>query len=189
MKIYGNKNIKKVVRVGEINWKEFYDNNSAVGFIREHGLLGEFMAKMYDDLEEDMPIDVSSKGLKSVEYNGNKYWYGENSYDSFLQAKIYKTVGVYKELPDIYDDESFRWKENKKYGSKECVIEDGVFEFQCIYKADGNAVINVKYCACDNLHRNKVTMAMIEIEYATNALIHKGIIQWKREFQQSLKVS
>ena len=68
-----------------------------------------------------------------------------------------------------------------------CIIEDGVFEFHCIYKADGNAVINVKYCACDNLHRNKVTMAMIEVDFASNDIILKGIKQWKKEFRNMLK--
>ena len=189
MKVYGDKNLKKVVKIGEIDWEEYNNKNSAVGFIKEHGLFGEYVSKMYDELEEDMLLDTSTEGVRveSVEYNGIKYWYGANSYDSTLNLKIYRAVGVYKELPDIYDDNMFHWKNNKKYGSKECTIEDGVFEFHCIYKADGNAVINVKYCACDNLHRNKVTMAMIEVEYATNSVILKGIKQWKREFQQSLK--
>lgn len=152
-------------------------------------MLGEYIAKMYDDAEEEMLIDANAENIsiESVEYNGNKYWYGSNSFDQMLTLKLDRKIGVYRELPDIYDDSIFHWKKNKKYGSMECTIEDGVFEFYCIYKADGNAVINVKYCACDNLHRNKVTMAMIEVDYASNDIILKGIKQWKKEFRNMLK--
>lgn len=191
MKIYGNKNIKRGIKVGEINYKEFNDSNTAIGFIREHGMIGEFFSEMYDDVEEELPIDVDPKNIsmESVEYNGVKYWYGRNCYDDMLTLRLDRGVGVYRELPDIYDDQVFHWKKNKKYGSMECTVEDGVFEFRCVYKADGNATINVRYCACDNLHRNKVTMAMIEVEYATNAVILKGIRQWKKEFRDMLKTA
>ena len=186
MKIYGEKNIKRCIKVGEINYNDLNDKGSAIGFIKEHNMLAEFFAEMNDDIEEDMNLDISSSTLKSVEYNGNTYWYGENSYDVLMCTKLYRKIGIYKQLPDIYDDSIFHWKRNKKYGSMECVIEEGVFEYQCIYKTDGNAVINVRYTACDNLHHNKVTIATIEVEYATNIVILKGIKQWKRNFKDEL---
>ena len=188
MKIYGEKNIKRSIKVGEVDANEFNDKNSAIGFIREHDMLGEYISKMYDDAEEEMKIDTNTENIsiESIEYNGTKYWYGVNCYDPGLTLRLNKKIGFYRELPDIYDDKMFHWKKNKKYGSMETIIEDGVFEFQCIYKADGNATINVRYCACDNLHRNKVTMAMIEVEYATNTAILKGIKEWKKEFKSSL---
>ena len=182
MKVYGEKNIKRSIKLGEINYNEFNDKDSAIGFIREHGMLGEYMAKMYDDAEEEMLIDTDTENvsLEAVEYEGNKYWYGTNCYDPTLTTGMARKIGVYKELPNIYDDKIFHWKKNKKYGSMECIIEENVFEYQCIYKADGNAMVNVRYTACDNLHKNKVTISTIEIEYATNKVILKAIKKWKK---------
>lgn len=191
MKIYGEKNIKRSIKIGEIDYNEFNDKTSAIGFIKEHGMLGEYMSKMYDEVEEEVNIDADPKNvtMHHIDYAGNRYWYGENAYDEFMLTNMYRKIGVYREMPDIYDDKKFHWKPNKKYGSMECKIEDGVFEYHCIYKADGNATVNVKYCACDNYHRNKVTIATIEVEYATNEVIMKGIMQWKREFKNSLKTA
>ena len=188
MKYYGEKNIKRSIKLGEINYNEFNDKDSAIGFIREHGMLGEYVSKMYDDAEEELSIDTDTENisLEVVEYNGNKYWYGTNCYDPALTLGMSRKIGVYKELPDIYDDKIFHWKKNKKYGSKECTIEENMFEYQCIYKADGNAVVNIRYTACDNLHRNKVTIATIEIEYATNKVILKAIKKWKKNFRDML---
>lgn len=187
MKIYGEKNIKRGIKVGEFDYGEFNDKKSAIGFIRERGILPEYLASLYDDAEDELSIDTENINIESVEYNGVKYWYGTNCFDTELSFKLNRRIGVYRELPDIYDDKTFHWKKNKKYGSMECRIEDNMFEYHCIYMADGNAVVNVKYIACDNYHRNKVTIATIEVEYATNAVIQKGIKQWKKMFKENLK--
>lgn len=189
MKYYGDKNIKRGIKVGEISYKEFNDKDSAIGFIREHGLLGEYISKMRDEVEDEMPIDTDPDNIsiQSIEYEGNRYWYGTNCFDPILTTDISRKVGVYRELPDIYDDKMFHWKKNKKYGSMECIIEENVFEYQCIYKADGNAMVNVRYTACDNLHKNKVTISTIEIEYATNKVILKAIKKWKKNFRDMLE--
>lgn len=191
MKIYGNKNISRGIKVGEIDYKDFNDKNTAIGFIREHGMFGAYISKIDAGYEDEVSIDTSPDNIdmESVEYKGIKYWYGNNPYDVELSLGMYRKIGVYRQLPNIYDDKMFHWKRNKKYGSMECTIEDKVFEFHCIYMVDGNAIINVKYCACDNLHRNKVTMAMIEVEYATNEVILKGIKKWKKEFRESLRTA
>lgn len=188
MKYYGNEYIKKSVKVGEIPWNEFNDKNSAVGFIKEHGMLGEYVFKM-EGIEDDeylINTDPKNVSMDCIEYNGEKYWYGENIYDELASIRINRVVGFYRQLPDIYNDKVFHWKKNKKYGSMECTIEEGAFAYQCIYKADGNANINVRYIACENLHRNKVTIATIEVEFATNNVILNAIIKWKKSFRNSL---
>ena len=125
--------------------------------------------------------------MNAVEYNGVKYWYGYNCYDAFLTMGIEKKIGVYKELPDIYNDKTFHWRKNRKYDSQECVVEDGLFEYHCIYKADQNGTVDIKYAACDNRHRNKVTIATIDVEYASNIAFNKAIRQWKKQFKESVK--
>lgn len=187
MKIYGEKNIKRAIKVGEIEQNEFNDSKSPVGFIKEHGLLGEYISKMDGTEEYEVDTDPKNVSMESVEYNGETYWYGVNPCDRELTMKLWRRVGFYKELPDIYDDDMFHWKVNKKYGSKECTIEEGMFEYFCIYKPDGNATVDVKYVACDNRHRNKVTMSTIEIEYASNETILRGIREWKKSFKEVLK--
>lgn len=189
MKYYGNQYIKKAIKVGEVSRNEFINKNSAVGFIKEHGLLGEYISKMDGDDEYLIDTNPKNKSMEYIEYNGEKYWYGENIYDEMASIRLNATVGFYAQLPDIYNDKVFHWKKNKKYGSMECTIEEGVLAYQCIYKADGNANVNVRYVACDNLHRNKVTIATIEVEYATNEVILKAIKEWKRSFKDSLKVN
>lgn len=189
MKIYGNENMKRGIKVGEVKRSEFNDKNSAVGFIKERGMLGEFIAEMNVDVNKEYFIDTNPNNIsmKCVECNGEKYWYGVNPYDEMLTVKLDSMIGFYKELPDIYNDKMFHWKRNKKYGSMECVVEDGIFEYHCIYKADGNAIVDVKYNVCDNRHRNRVTITTIEIEYASNEVIIYAIKSWKKEFKEIVK--
>jgi hypothetical protein len=189
MKFYGEKNLKRGLKVGEISYKDFNDVSSAIGFIREHGLFGEYVSRMRDEVDDEISIDTDPENvdMESIEYEGNRYWYGTNCFDTVLTLGMDRKIGIYRELPDVYDDKIFHWKLNKKYGSMECVIEENLFEYHCIYKADGNAVINVKYTACDNLHKNKVTISTIEIEYATNTIILKAIKKWKKSFREALE--
>lgn len=189
MKIYGNKNEKRGIKVGEITYREFNNKTSAIGFITDHGLLGEYISKMDGDEEIIIDVDPENISMSKLEYNGETYWYGTNVFDEMLTLKIDRMVGFYKELPDIYDDNIFHWKKNKKYGTRECIIEESVFEYHCIYKSDGNATIDVKYTACDNRHRNKVTISTIEVEYASNSVLKKAIKTWKKNFKNILEVA
>lgn len=189
MKIYGNKNVKRGIKLGEIPYTTFNDKESAIGFINDHGLLGEYISRMNGDEETTIDTDSQNISMNKIEYNGETYWYGSNIYDEILTLRVDRMVGFYKELPNIYDDKIFHWKKNKKYGSQECVIEEEMFEYHIIYKADGNAVIDVRYTACDNRHRNKVTMSTIEVEYATNEILKKAIKTWKRNFRDQLNIA
>ena len=188
MKIYGEANIRMSYKVGEVLAKEFNDGNSPIGFIKEHGMLGEYISKMerFDNGEYEIDTDPKNVDMHKVEYNGEIYWYGCNSLDMKMQLKLNHRIGFYKELPNIYDDNVFKWKKNKKYGTMECTIEEDVLEYQVIYKPDGNANINVKYIACDNLHKNKVTMATIEVVYASNDVILEAIKTWKKQFAEMI---
>lgn len=189
MKVYGEKNIKRAIKMGEITRAEFNNKDSAIGFIREHGLLDEYISKMDGNEETYIDIDPKNISLNKIEYNGETYWYGENAFDLMANFRVDSYVGFYKELPDVFDDKIFHWKKNKKYNSLECVIEEGMFEYYCIYKADGNATVDVRYTACDNRHKNKVTMSTIEIEYATNEVIMEAIKKWKRNFKNMLQIA
>lgn len=188
MKIYGNKNVKRGIKVGEIPYITFTDRESAIGFINDHGLLGEFISRMKGDEEITIDADSENASMNKIEYNGKTYWYGSNCYDEMLTLRIDRMIGFYRELPDIYNDNIFNWKKNKKYGSQECTIEEEMFEYHIIYKADGNATIDVKYTACDNRHKNKVTISTIEVEYATNEVLKKAIKTWKKNFKEQLKM-
>lgn len=191
MKIYGEANKRMGYKIGEISAKEFNDGKSPIGFIKEHGMLDEYISKMerVDNEEYEIDTDPKNTEMHKIEYNGETYWYGSNCYDMKMQLKLYNNIGIYKELPNIYDDNVFHWKRNKKYGTLECTVEGGVFEYQIIYKPDGNANINVRYVACDNLHRNKVTMSTIEVIYASNDVILKAIKTWKKQFRNMVDVA
>lgn len=189
MRYYGVENTKRSIKVGEVKRSDFNDSNTAIGFIKEHGMLGEYISKMNGDEECLIDTDPQNIDMKCIVYNGEKYWYGENCYDEMLTIRLNSMIGFYKELPDIYNDNVFHWKRNKKYGSMESIIDEGIFQYCCIYKPDGNAVVNVKYTACDNLHHNKVTIATIEIDYASNEVILKAIKKWKKSFINSIDVA
>ena len=187
---YGDQYVRRALKITDIPYTEFIDESTAVGFIEKHGLIGEFISKLKYDYEgEEVNIDTDPKNLDLtlVEYNGVRYWYGENSLDSLMNLKVGgRRIGFYRELPNIFDDHNFHWKKNKKYGTLECVMERNKLEFHCIYKPDGNAIVNVKYTACENLHKNKVTISTIEINYANNGVIMKGILRWLNEFQKNV---
>ena len=182
MKTYGNENTKRLDYVCAYSKDRLNDPGTAIGYIKEIGKLKEFINKQYTKQNKTTYCDDRFKEFESYEYNGKTYWFGERS-SNITDGEI----EWYVELPMVINDNNFHWKKNKKYGSLNCVIEDKVFEYHCIYKADGNAIVDVKYNACDNRHRNRVTIATIEIEYASNESIFDAIKQWKKEFKEMIK--
>ena len=180
MKVYGNENTKRLAYICGYSKDDLNNPTTPIGWINKNGDIENFIAGRYR-VQKTTYCDDRFMEFESYEYNGNTYWFGERS--SNLNNDV---IEWYMELPMVINDKNFRWKKNKKYGSMECIIEDKAFEYHCIYKADGNAIVNVKYNACDNLHRNRVTIATIEIEYASNEVILKAIKEWKREFKEMI---
>ena len=189
MKYYGNANKKLGMKIAEIMENDLYNPGTPIGFINKNGDLAEYFENLIevngidDDELYEVDTDPANVTMHKIEYNGKTYWWGTNCYDVRMSLRMGRRVGVYVQNPDIYDDKVFHWKNNKKYGTMECTIEEGVFEYQCIYKPDGNANINVRYTACDNAHRNKVTMSTIEVMYADNDTIIDAIKAWKKQFK------
>lgn len=99
----------------------------------------------------------------------------------------FNSLGVFKILPNIYDDTRFRWKVNKKYNVKESVYISGAFEFHCTCDVNNDVMIDVKYAKCENLHRNRVTLATIKVICASNETILEAISNWQYDFINEVK--
>ena len=110
------------------------------------------------------------------EYDGEDY-YLERSEGFYI---------LYKVVPLLINDGEFDWKENAKYNSKEAIITRGMFEYQCIVNADGNGKVIVRYVKCENLHRNKVTIAEFDVPNAYNEVFLEEINRWNKEFKDSI---
>ena len=95
-------------------------------------------------------------------------------------------VYIFKILPQLFDDETFRWKYNKKYRTNETLITLGVFEFLCIADSNNDVDIDVRYAKCDNRHRNKVTLTTIRVLDADNTSILEAIEYWRKQFVEEL---
>lgn len=186
MRIYNNNYVKRGVRLATISESDF-KNDCALGFIKEKGMLGEYFSKLEGTEIEEFSCEPDNVDMRSIKYGDETYWYGVNCLSVRLTKGFDSFIEVYKELPSIYNDKTFNWKKNKKYGSMVAVIEDKIFEYHCIVKADGDAVVDVKYNACDNRHRNRVTITTIEISNATNDAIRDAIKEWKRDFKMVIK--
>ena len=124
------------------------------------------------------------KQYKKKKYKKEYYYIG---FRKILGSKGEKECYVvWKQLPRIANDDTFKWKENIKYGTKETVIIQGNFEFTCIVKADGDAIVDVRYTKCENKHRNRVTITRIEVFNAANEEILKAIDEWKKMFKSEM---
>lgn len=190
MKYYGDKNVRRVYYVCGFRKEDLNDKTTHIGYINSIGKLHDYVSQLpvrggmdgHGGYRRYPTIfcDERTRNYLSFKANGNTYWYGERG--GFNAGEI----AFYLEMPMITNDDTFLWHPNKKYNSKECVIEDGALEYLCIYKENGNGIVDVKYNACDNRHRNKVTIATIEIEYASNEVFIEAIKEWKTKFKASI---
>ena len=172
MKYYGDNNIIRVSACagfsdGEIN---------EMRFMQEQGILHEYVASKECRRVQSMDLD-NLVDYQQYEYNGEQYIFGK-------KRKLGSCLQYWKIQPSLYNDKTFEWKKNKKYNRLECIIEDGLFEYYCITKEDSVVSVDVRYTACDNRHRNKVTIANIEVTNASNDAISKAIKQWKKGFKE-----
>ena len=189
MKYYGDLNYNRLEMVDIYSMSEINDPNSMVGYLNKQGLLFDYVVnrdKPQTMNEEGKPVDPTvfyedCSSYKRKKYKKEYYYIGKRKYSFGKEGYVF-----FKQLPRIANDKVFKWKENLKYGTKETVIIQGNFEFTCIVKADGDAVVDVRYTKCDNRHRNRVTIARIEVYNAANEEILKAIDQWKEMFMNEM---
>lgn len=192
MKYYGNGCTKYKV-LGTFSLSDIMDPECPIGYIKEKGLLLDFVVNKdwsYSDCPNtksylavrkfiiDNLNDIEE--IEKVKYNNKEYLVGR--YTKGLGDEIW----ILKELSKFSDDTYFKWRENTKHGTTEAKITDGNFEFWCVAKQDGDAIIDVKFCKCENKHRNKVTIERIEVQNASNEDIMDAIKQWKKQMRKEL---
>ena len=192
---YGNSDDRRLQIIGAHNNRYLNDPTTDIGFIKSKGMLMEYTLKRYEEGYVDCGkkgrikncdrctwyFDSRSSNLKKIEYEGNSYWVGvrKNLCDDYYE--------VYKELPKFINDDNFKWRNNEKYKALETTLTSGVFEFYCIARESGDAFISVRYAKCENRHRNKVTLAEINVYNASNEAILEAIREWKAEFIEDMR--
>ena len=191
MEYYGNLDYERLVTVARYEMNDVNNPNTAVGYLNNKDILFDFIINQQ---KEEAPIseyrDCSS--LKKKKRNKEYYYIGivkERARTKEIGSTKTEYVSYYtvwKKLPRIGNDKTFKWKENLKYGTKETVIIQGNFEFSCIVKADGDAIVDVRYAKCDNKHRNRVTITRIDVYNASNQEILNAIKEWKKMFQKEM---
>lgn len=186
MKYYGNGN-KKALKLVAYNCM-----NPTTRFMKKKGMLMEYLLECsYRDSSIIYEEDVS-------EYKLKHFRKGEYYIEHRIRKELVKNlkqppeyndiedIYVYKEVDKIYNTDEFMWRDNKKYGAKETTYVSGNFEFFIIAKTDGDAHIEVRYTACDNKHRNKVTISTIEVYNASTGEIKNAIEKWKEHMVSEL---
>ena len=193
MKYYGNANRNRLDLMDIYPVEEINNPNTEAGYLYKKGMLFDFLVNrdrttvMNIHRSSDYPVvyyeDCSQ--FKKKKYANEVYYIGVREVCYSTGRK--QCYVLYRQLPRIANDDIFRWKDNLKYGSKETVIIQGNFEYTCIVKADGDAIIDVRYAKCDNKHRNKVTITRIEVINAANEEILNAIAEWKKVFEQEMR--
>jgi hypothetical protein len=187
----GNADYRRLQFIEEYPLSLITDNTNPYGFIDSKGLLIKYSLECHGREMQSanyknrgiykIKFDDRWKYLERVEYEGDTYWVGVSAKLNCGDA----LYDIYKELPLIRNDNLFFWKEDPKHGCLIAVLPSGNFEYHCIYKADGDAVVDVKYVACENRHANKVTLATIDVIHASNEAICEAIAEWKEDFKRN----
>ena len=180
MKFYGDLNCNRIALVDMYKMKFVNDVSSAIGFINKKGMLFEYAVDNHTCSETGTYYRDCSQ-FKKRKYKKETYYMGVH------KSGNEEYYVVYKVLPRIANDGTFKWKKNERYDTLETVIIQGNFEFTCIVKSDGDAYVDVRYAKCDNKHRNRVTIARIEVFNAANEEILNAIEEWKKTFVDEIK--
>ena len=197
-----------IKRLRRVTWVH---ENSYVNFIKERGLLVQYLSENnYMDFEkEEAGCNDGWSAICDVDDHGFKQIFARNEFErgyrhgavscekitidgkEFYLTKEQRSMHkygymVYTELSLIIDDKNFKWKENTKYNSKEAMLIRNNFEYLCIANADGNGKVIVRYIKCENYHRNKVTIAELDVENVCNEKFLEVIDKWTKEFKESI---
>ena len=199
---YGSKEEKRLQRLIGFDISDINDTSNPVGFIKSKGmdlfmeyvtshnywghLLSYSTLKHINGRLNRLVTDDRWKNLEEVTYKGEKYYMGEEEMtDQGLDSEIYYII--YKEIPKIREDDTFKWRDNVKYGVKETTIKSGSFEYHIIVRANDEAYIQVQYTKCENRHRTKVTIADLTVYNVSNEAIKEAINEWKSEFKSDME--
>lgn len=145
------------------------------------------ISKRYGDMSSIEREKANTYKYKKSELNNcERFKYNGKQYVKIKDWHNTSSFFVYEVLPAIFNDEIFKWSRNAKYDTLECMFVIGMFEFHCIYKNDGSAIVDVKYAKCDNRHRNRVTITTIYINDAGNESILEAVDYWKAEFKREI---
>ena len=189
MKYYGNMDFNRLDMMDCIDMDTINNPNTPEGYLYSKGMLFEFLAnrdtstirKRYYKGEYPPVEYLDCSEFKKRKYRKQTYFMGV-----VKTGKDEERFILYRQLPRIANDNTFRWRNNERYGTKETVIIQGNFEFTCIVKETGDAVVDVRYTKCDNKHRNRVTITRIEVYNASNEEILKAIAEWKEVFKEEM---
>lgn len=183
MEYYGADN---VTRIMEVYRERVDDKNDLKSFIKEKGLLGEYLYNTVQKMNGTYPRLIcrtqknfnGREDMEIIKYRDTTFYTEETE----VVGDVSNYRKYYVEIPRFTNDEKFYWKENNKYGVKECTLDYGPFQMNCILKADNEVTIEVKYTRCENKHRNNVTIAMIDVYEGTNEVIDEAIKKWVESF-------
>lgn len=184
MKYFNLGTRKKKTRVQRIQSLSTKGNEALIAYLREHDFLMDFLT------DPDYERKGNPTYLEEISYGRGKC----ETERTFICGKeyaivtdIYGTMTCYEILPDIYNDNQFKWVEDKGTGTMSATLVFGVFEFECVKLADGNGTISVRYAKCETKHRNKVTLELIEIpEITDNQTYLDAIQQWKNGMEKDM---
>ena len=184
MKYYGDSNKKALKAVA------YATDDSTIQFVRRKGMFMEYMLEVREcesNEKDDFPCvyEKNVDNFKVKNFRNGKY-YIEKGHLLASGNKDMTYYQIYKEVDRFYYAKGFVWRENKKYGVKETTHISGKFEFFIIVKGNGDAHIDVRYTACDNKHRNKVTISTIEVYNASTQEIKNAIEEWKKNLSREL---
>lgn len=184
MKYYGNADYNRLEMVNFYSLDSIKDSNTPAGYLNQHDLLFDFIVNQQKERKGSVEYRECTQ-FKKKRYKKETYYIGIRKIMG-ISGECYV---VWKQLPRIANDETFKWKYNSKYDTKETVINQGNFEFTCIVKSDGDAIVDVRYTKCENKHRNRVTITRIEVYNAANEEILKAIDEWKSVFKSEVNVN
>lgn len=200
MEYYGNLNNKRLAWVATYDIDEIMNKATEIGFINKKGMLLDYSLVRFENYQFRYVHDGIAETTTGKErmMNGNSIVTWTDDWKNMQKIKRNKvnyyigeidgrTYGVFMEMPRVGNDSNFKWKENRKYDTKECFIDGDTFKFEVIAKPNGNALINVRYTKCENKHRNNVTVAQIDVYNASNQDILDAISKWKNTMIQDLR--
>lgn len=149
-------------------WKYLKEKNLFIDYVFESGLAGNI----------HVPCEFNERDIATQKVD--EFTYKDKNYVVLKEPLNY--TSVYELLDKVHNTELMMWQDNKKYGTKDCKFESGMFEFHCICQKDNTVMIDVKYTKCDNKHKNKVTVSTIEVKDADNKRILEAVDEWKESF-------
>ncbi len=159
--------------------------------VKQDVLFGYLKAKGND--YPDKEYEFCSNSGDVVDYVFDKDEGGSNAYIPYSEDGIQYYIKrngsmyyLYREMPLVINDYSFKWKKNTRYNCLEATIKDPVFEYHCVINSDSNGKVIVRYTKCENKHKNKVSVAELDVPRAFNERFIQVIEDWKSDLRKMM---